>query len=240
MKRSNLRKNPEVKDRIACIFLAVCLSVAFGTRATAMEGHLAAQVLAEINLARTEPLKFAGFLFEFRRYFQGKVYRVPGTSSLRETREGVAAIDEAIMFLSRQQPLPPLVWSDGLAAAAAELAREQGESGATGHGGGWFSDGMRERIERHGSWEGRIGENIGYGPSEPRLMVMQLLIDDGVSSRGHRNNQFSPDFASAGVACGPHPRYGSMCVIDFSHEFRERAQREETSYGQEPRAGKGG
>jgi len=52
-------------------------------------------------------------------------------------------------------------------------------------------------------------------------MVMQLIIDDGVKGRGHRKNIFAKGFATAGVACGTHPRFDTMCVIDFSGGFRE-------------------
>src|SRR6185369_9330482 len=74
---------------------------------------------------------------------------LPGSSSRVTTVEGKGAVDEAIKYLSRQKPLPPLGWSDGLAAAAAELAEEEGRSGATGHV-GRQSRGPKERIERHG------------------------------------------------------------------------------------------
>jgi uncharacterized protein YkwD len=80
---------------------------------------------------------------------------------------------------------------------------------------------MRERIERHGKWKMLIGENIGYGHNNPRNLVMQLIIDDGVSNRGHRKNTFNTSFNNAGVACGPHPRFESMCVIDFAGGFIE-------------------
>jgi uncharacterized protein YkwD len=52
-------------------------------------------------------------------------------------------------------------------------------------------------------------------------MVMQLIIDDGVKGRGHRKNTFIRGFTAAGVACGPHPRYKTMCVVDFAGGFRE-------------------
>ena len=186
----------------------------------ALDEALSRQVLAEINLARTAPRSYSGFLREFRSRFQGKSYSLPGSRIRVQTREGVAAVDEAIKYLSHQKPLPALTWSAGLAAAAAELASEQSGSGATGHS-GLQNGGMRERIERQGKWEGRIGENIAYGPEDARGIVMQLIIDDGVPDRGHRKNHFSPAFGTAGVACGPHPRFGSMCVIDFAGSFRD-------------------
>jgi uncharacterized protein YkwD len=202
--------------RLFCV--TMCALLAFAAPATALDQNLDTQVLAEINLARTEPRTYAGFLRKFRRQFRGKYYVLPGSTTRMQTSEGARAVDEAITFLSRVKPLPPLTWTDGLAAAAAELADEQGRSGATGHA-GRQSHGVQERIERHGKWDRRIGENIGYGPTGARNMVMQLTIDDGVPDRGHRINTFSTDFKTAGIACGPHPRFGSMCVIDFASGF---------------------
>ncbi|MGD0586927.1 MAG: CAP domain-containing protein, partial [Oryzomonas sp.] len=194
----------------------ICVLLALTAPAAALDLNLAGQVLAEVNLARTAPRTYVGFLREFRGMFRGKYFVLPGSDTRMQTNEGVKAVDEAIKVLSRQKPLSPLAWSDGLAAAAAELAKEQGESGAIGHGGG-----IRERIERHGKWNGLIGEDIGYGPTEARNMVMQLIVDDGVPDRGHRKNIFSTVFRTAGVACGPHPEFGGMCVIDFTDQFRE-------------------
>jgi uncharacterized protein YkwD len=210
-----------MKIRTTCIFMMVCLFVPSAIPAVALEEYLARQILEEINLARAEPLKFAGFLRELRKRFRGKVYQMPGSATLVQTIEGVDAVDEAILFLSHQKPLPPLAWSTELAAAADELIREQGRSGAVGHSEAG-SSGIRERSEHHGIWMEWIGESIAYGPNDPRIMVMRLLIDDGTPDRGHRKNQFDPDFANAGVSCGPHPHYGSMCVIDFSGGLLER------------------
>lgn len=198
------------------IYSIICVLLALAAPAVAMDRDLAGQVLVEINLARTSPSAYAGFLREFRGLFHGKYFLLPGSDTRMMTNEGVRAVDEAIKVLSRQKPLPPLAWSDGLAAAAAELVTEQGETGATGHGGA-----MRERIDRHGKWNRQIGENIGYGPTKARNMVMQLIVDDGVPDRGHRKNIFSTVFRTAGVACGPHPGYGNMCVIDFADQFKE-------------------
>ena len=201
--------------------MTVCLFLVLAAPAVARDHGLGEQVLEEINLARTDPRAYAGFIRDFRSRFRGKYYVQPGSTTRIQTDEGVAAVDEAIRYLSRLKPLPPLAWSAGLAAAAAELADEQGRSGDTGHN-GRESRGMRERIERHGEWTGTIGENIGYGPEGARNMVIQLIVDDGVPGRGHRINTFSRDYKTAGVACGDHPRFGSMCVIDFAGGFRGR------------------
>lgn len=204
--------------RRCCII--ICMFLAAAAPAAALDESLARQVLVEIDLARTKPAAYAGFIREFRKQFRGKLFVQPNSSTRIKTTEGVLAVDDAIAFLSRQKYLPPLAWSDGLAAAAAELAEEQGETGGTGHI-GRQGQGPQERIERHGKWERQMAENIGYGPRDARTMVMQLIIDDGVSGRGHRKNIYTAPFNFAGVACGDHPRFGSICVIDFAGGFRE-------------------
>lgn len=200
------------------IFLLITFFLSIAATSTALDRNFAKQVLAEMNLARTKPDVYAGFIRELRGRFKGKTYSLPGSTTRVQTSEGTSAVDEALEFLSRQPALKPLSWSDGLSSAAAELAEEQGGSGATGHY-GKRGQGMQERIERHGKWKGQIGENIGYGPEDARDMVIQLIIDDGVPDRGHRKNIFNSAFRTAGVAWGVHPRFGHMCVINFAGSF---------------------
>ena len=201
-----------IKTAVLCFLL-------LASTASAAPDGLAQLLLAETNLARTAPQRYAGYLRELRLLYIGKSYRTPGSANLTMTSEGVPALDEAIRFLLKQAPLPALAWSPGLAEAAADLVRDEGRSGEVGHSGRRSGD-MRQRIERHGSWLTSIAENIGYGPDTARLMVMQLIIDDGVPGRGHRKNIFAPAYKVAGAACGPHPSYQHMCVMDFAGGFR--------------------
>jgi uncharacterized protein YkwD len=202
------------------MFKKICILILTLVSATPVfaQSSLEKGVLDELNLARTKPAAYAGLLKKYRRLYRGKSIFLPESNVGIHTAEGVRAVDEAVRFLAGQKPMSYLGSSRGLAEAAADLADEQGNSGATGHN-GRESGSMIQRIERHGQWQVEIGENISYGYEDPRLVVMQLIVDDGVRGRGHRKNIFNPVFRVAGVACGPHAGYGSMCVIDFAGGF---------------------
>jgi uncharacterized protein YkwD len=196
------------------LWLALLLTIALpAAGATAFER----MVFRELNAARTDPAAFAVHLQRYRELFVGSVYHPPGVDFVVTTEEGLAAVDEAIAFLRRQRPLPPLQWAEGLARSGAELVRAQAASGRTGHGRGKL--GMEARIVRQGEWTGIFGENISYGPFGPdggRDVILQLIVDDGVAGRGHRLNIFQPAYRLAGVACGSHPTLTVVCVIDFA------------------------
>jgi uncharacterized protein YkwD len=195
--------------------LAVILSLAGVCRAHA---SLESGVIAELNLARTQPRLYAGYVREYRKLYHGSYIVLPGSGVRIATSEGTRAVDEAIRYLMRQRPVPALEPSRGLAGAAADLVEDESSTGDTGHY-GRTSGSMSRRIERYGQWQGEIGEVIGYGYRDPRMVVIQLIVDDGVSNRGHRRNIFNPVFRRAGAACGGHPEFGTMCVVDFAAGF---------------------
>jgi uncharacterized protein YkwD len=80
------------------------------------------------------------------------------------------------------------------------------------------------RISRYGEWGGGWGENIAYGKTNARDIIMALIIDDGLSARKHRKNIFNPKFNVAGAAFGPHARFRTVCSIDFAGAYAERGQ----------------
>lgn len=166
-------------------------------------------VLDEINLARTHPREYARILVAQQDCFQ--------------SRDGQRALREAVNFLNRARPLPPLAFSNGLSMSAMTHVTSQGANGTTGHRGIDRSTPWN-RIGRYGKWYGRAGENIAYGIQYPRRIVATLIVDAGVGNRGHRKNIFCAGFGVAGVACGRHARYGTMCVMDFAGGFVEKPQ----------------
>lgn len=177
-----------------------------------------AAVVREMNLARQHPEVYAGFVAELRTQFRGNIRVLPGRW-MPGTREGVGAVDEAIRFLQHARPLAPLIASPGIARAAAQHAADQA-SGSIGHRGSDFSD-AGDRMNRHGTWQTLWGENISYGKSSAREVVLALIIDDGLRGRKHRKNIFNPTFAFAGAAIGPHARYRTVCSIDFAAGYVE-------------------
>jgi len=177
-------------------------------------------VVQEMSDARVQPKAYAKHLRELRPYFEGLLWNRPGRVPLR-TEEGVAALDEAIAFLESARPVGPLRFNEGLARAARLHALDIGPRGSLEHVG---SDGSRlsDRLNRRGRWEGLIAENISTGEEEARQVVIQLLIDDGVASRGHRRNLFNPGLHQAGAGAAPHRDYRTVTVIDYADGFVAR------------------
>lgn len=183
---------------------------------------LESEIVAEINLARAQPQVYASYLEESKKYYSGNQIRRPG-SPAEVTVEGLSALDEAIQFLRAAKPLPPLQVYKGMSLAAKDQARDLGTSGNTGHKG---SDGSTPnvRASRYGDWTNNIGENIVYqAMTTARDSVIGLIIDDGISTRGHRKNIFDPTYRAAGIAIGERSNLGTLCVITFAGGFTDKA-----------------
>ena len=178
-------------------------------------------VVREMNLARQNPALYATFVQELRGRMNGNVLVLPGKTRLR-TKEGTAAVDEAIRFLQSAQSLPPLTLSRGMSRAAADHCADQA-NGGFGHEGRDRSH-AGQRIARYGNASGSWGENISYGKSTARDVVLALIIDDGLPGRKHRKNIFNPNFNFAGAAFGAHARFGTMCSMDFAGGYAERGE----------------
>jgi uncharacterized protein YkwD len=177
------------------------------------------QVIVEINMVRTDPAKYAiGYIKPLREYYRGKLLQYPGEIAI-QTTEGIRALDECIKELTSTKALKALAPKKGLALAARDQAKDQARTGATGHTGGDRST-VADRMNRYGKWNLSAGENIDYGNGQARRIVISFLVDDGVPSRGHRKNLLDESFHFIGVAVGPHPTYGKMCVLDLAGDYQ--------------------
>eukprot|EP00756_Hemistasia_phaeocysticola_P010539 Hpha_TRINITY_DN15025_c0_g3::TRINITY_DN15025_c0_g3_i1::g.123223::m.123223 len=179
------------------------------------------QVFEAMNKVRQQPSCIADEIEAEMAHFKDKVLTRPGSRCGLMTQEGPSCWKEAADALRKQLPVGPLVMKDGLVLAGRDHAADQGPGGATGHTG---SDGSNpgKRIAKYGVSMG-WGENIQYGkPACGMDIVKQLIIDDGVPSRGHRKNIFKADFTCIGVGVGSHSKYQDMCVQVFGINYKDK------------------
>jgi glutaredoxin len=117
--------------------------------------------------------------------------------------------------LAKVKDLKPFNPSEKLSKSAKYHAIDMGKTGGIGHD---SSDGTGcfERIDKYSSGGNMKAENCSYGNLDPLGVVMQLLIDDGVPSKGHRKNILNGGMGVVGVSVQPHKEYQSNCVQDFA------------------------
>ena len=196
-------KNPKTKhlSKIikisAAALLLAAISVSCGNMAedpnAAYFAKLENDVLDEINFARTQPAQYVKTRLE------------PYAGENPST-----AMTECINEMTVMKSLNPLKLNKRLTLAAKEWVRLQGAGGGVGHGN------TGERINKQGLYPHTWGENISYGYNDARKIVIQLLEDDKVPSRGHRKIILSRAYTHVGIGCGPHKIYRFMCVQDFA------------------------
>ena len=144
------------------------------------------------NLARMYPAKFASI-------------------ELRGQRES-GYLTSLRNELNSMSALHPLTVHRASVNDARCWAVESGKRGITGHN--------RVGCDRHEAGHA-WGENCSYGKNTGRDIILQLLIDEGISNLGHRRNCLSRTFRSVGVGYATHTAYRFCCVMDFTDEQGE-------------------
>ncbi len=178
------------------------------------------QILEEHNRVRENPSKYADeVLTPMLQYFNGNIYQEPGEVGII-TQEGKKAVEECIAELKTMSAKPKLSFAKGLCSSAQWLADDQASTGQIGHTG---SDGSNpgERMSRYGTWKITWAENCAYGSKTPRRIITQLLIDDGVPSRGHRKNMMNENFKKIGIGYSDKDKapYGAVSVFDYAGNY---------------------
>lgn len=192
----------------------------------------------ELNLVRTEPRAYIPHVQEVLEYIIADSVNLSKMTSetIRKTvsYEGdkeivnvdttynnyfnsrVTAIRELLYELKNTAPMSHLVPSERLFMAAKKHGQRQAPYNYIdhmGHDGTWPLDRMRTEAQ----WITDGNENIARGKGSPRDIVIQLLIDSGVPSRGHRKNILNPDWEY--VTCHNVSRLNSNGVKWWLQEF---------------------
>mmetsp|Transcript_25038 Transcript_25038/g.63518 ORF Transcript_25038/g.63518 Transcript_25038/m.63518 type:complete len:356 (-) Transcript_25038:44-1111(-) len=175
----------------------------------------AKNVLKLLNRARCNPKSMAGLL-ERRALLVDATDRIEKADRVfLQLAEGRKAVDNCIRVMLLATPVPELTLSAELTRAAQDHVEDLGPKGLTGHTGS-AGDSTWKRVARHCEWRVHCAENIDYMSTSAPEIVLSMLVDDDVPSRGHRKMILKSDFTKVGIAYGPHKDYGTICVLIFA------------------------
>jgi hypothetical protein len=220
--RSPARDEAPVQDQRAAVEAPRrAVNERWSVEARAYMEPLERDLLDELNLLRADPRAYTRYMESMLGWYDGKLMRRPGGLPPIKTIEGEPALREAIAAVKAMRGMGPLRPSKNLTFAAEDHVKDQGPTGDIGHRGTDGSNSYR-RMTRYGTSHGLSGEVIGYGWTDARDIVIDLLIDDGIADRGHRVNVLDPTYRLAGVSCGQHKVYGIMCVVDMAESYTEK------------------
>ncbi len=183
---------------------SVVISVHFNADLAPADGSLNKDVFDYQNYARQNPTAIIS-----------ELNTILAAQTDKTTSYSLSIID-AISYLSGISARNPLIWNKALYLACKDHAADQCAKNTFSHTGNDGST-VDTRIARYGTWSSTWGENMAAGKSTGKDLILMLIIDDGVSSRGHRLNIYSTSFFYSGLATRKdHPTYGTILVIDYA------------------------
>lgn len=148
-----------------------------------------------LNLARLNPPLFAEtFLIKYTKWNSHEDLSLSSyyAGSLYKT-------------MKNMQPVGVLSPQKNLFESARCHAISSGKKGYVGH----------ERLPNAGCQSKFSGECCSYGQFDALEIVMQLLVDSGVPSLGHRKICLSGSYKTLGTSVQPHKTYRFNSVLDF-------------------------
>lgn len=167
------------------------------------------EVILYTNLARLNGKKFLEIHTKAFVTYQNNTF----SSKIKPKNKYLLSVQKD---LSKTANLPMIFPDACLSKASKYHSKDMGKKGKTGHtssNGKSFS----KRIKSFCPKRTTIAENCSYGMDKAVWVVCQLLIDDGISSLGHRKNMLNPIYNICGVGVSDHKIYRTNCVIDYSN-----------------------
>ena len=148
----------------------------------------------------------------YLKNFDGNLLTLPDKHEILETEEGPRAYKEAIEFLKNQKPINVIEYDEEASKVALEYSKFLSNSKE-----GQVEDEnqIEQRVEKYLDYDYSISENIDFGGSTGVEVIVNLLVDDGVKNRTHRENLFSDKYEYYGVGVFEHPDYDFCTVIDY-------------------------
>lgn len=110
-------------------------------------------------------------------------------------------------------------WCEEIAQASKDHQADIGPKGLIQHDSSDGKSGVKERLRKYGNVVSCYGENLSFHCEEAKEVMIQLIVDDGVTNRGHRENIFNPEFNVMGCCTGLHKDFNQMSCIDYAGAF---------------------
>lgn len=186
---------------------------------------LAKQIFNEHNKVRENPKCYIPLLEETLSFYKDNIFSRPGEDSI-QTVEGKEAVEEAIAFLYKKEPVPALTIDQKLTRACKDHIEDIGPKGMTTHESSYLDPvtksalNVSDRIEKYAEWDIICCENIDFGNKNAKDVIITMIIDDGLKDRPHRRNLFHPDIRYMGVAVGAHRDWELISVINYVGNVR--------------------
>ena len=178
------------------------------------------QVLNEINYARMHPDEFVQKLEELYSTIRNDnclfIEGIPFLySNLKES------LEDAINFLSKQKPLPGLLYNKTITQACDYLLDELIiHDGLDEDESNKYS--LENRLSKFGEPFGETYELIDYGMFDPEFIVINFILCDGDNQKYERNVIFNPRIKCLGIASSILPSDKICTVINFCEEFYDK------------------
>ena len=178
------------------------------------------QVLNEINFARMHPDEFVQKLEELNDTINNdNCLYIDGVPFLYTNLK--ESLVDAIQFLSKQKPLPGLIYNKTITQACDFLLDELIiHDGLDNDESNKYS--LENRLSKFGEPLGESYELIDYGMFDPEFIVINFILCDGDNQKYERKVIFNPNIKFLGIAASILPSDKICTVINFCEEFYEK------------------
>lgn len=173
------------------------------------------ELLKKINTLRKDPSSYVEKILSFKNCFKGKVMSPPGAKSKIVTTEGFSAFEEAANVLKSTKPVGELKPSKALGRIANDYLEVVKQIDPEK-----IDDiDVFSMVSKYGNCPGLFSNAIDFGSETPELVLINLLVSDGDSTRFNRRFIINPDLKKIGMATGKHDTYDVLTVLFACSEF---------------------
>ena len=172
------------------------------------------------NKIRGDPKSFIPILEKELGSFNNNIWEKQNGKDIIEieTYEGKKAVQEAIDYLKKIEPVNDLELKEEINQIAFDHAKDLAKNrlfDSIGSDGSYPDQRIKRRIE----YKNSMGESIDFNFLTAEDIVFSLIVDDGVEGRTRRINFFNRKFNFIGIAVSDHPEFEKCCVFDYIGEI---------------------